>query len=77
MTTRGIRGATVAAQNEVQDILDATAELLEKLQQANPTLDPIDIASGLFYHNRRFERYLSCLRRPTEGLDAGAAALRP
>ena len=48
MTIRGIRGATVARQDDPQEILSATRELLEGILAANPTLLPDDIASALF-----------------------------
>jgi len=48
MPTRGIRGATIANQNQAQVILTATVELLEAILEANPTLAAEDIASALF-----------------------------
>lgn len=45
---RGVRGATVAGQNNVQDILAATQELLEAMLQANPTLQVEQLASAWF-----------------------------
>jgi len=48
MTVRGIRGATVAAANRAEDILEATRELLQAILQANPTLQPADIGAALF-----------------------------
>lgn len=48
MTMRGIRGATVVTKNETAVILDATRELLLAILQANPTLEPADIASAFF-----------------------------
>ena len=48
MPTRGIRGATIANQNQAQAILTATVELLEAILEANPTLSAEDIASALF-----------------------------
>jgi len=44
----GIRGATVADENTPEAILAATRELLLKLQEANPELEPDNIASVLF-----------------------------
>ncbi|MEN4041312.1 MAG: chorismate mutase [Anaerolineaceae bacterium] len=48
MSIRGIRGATVAAENQPQAILAATRQLLEAILAANPTLQSGDIASALF-----------------------------
>jgi len=48
MPVRGIRGATVASQDQAETILSATRELLEAIQAANPTLDPADLASAIF-----------------------------
>jgi len=48
MPVRGIRGATVAAENQSEAILSATRELLGAIQVANPTLDPTDLASAIF-----------------------------
>ena len=45
---RGVRGATVAGQNNAQDILAATRELLEAILQANPTLQVEQLASAWF-----------------------------
>jgi chorismate mutase len=50
MTTRilrGLRGATTAAANTSDAILDATAELLAALQEAN-AFTPQDIESAIF-----------------------------
>lgn len=44
---RGIRGATTAAANTAEDILEATEELVKVLIQLND-LDPNDIASAIF-----------------------------
>ncbi len=44
---QGIRGATTVEDNDAQQILEATDELLRELIQAN-SLVPDDIVSGLF-----------------------------
>jgi chorismate mutase len=48
MPLRGIRGATVAEQDQAETILQATRELLEAILSANPTLKPADLASVFF-----------------------------
>lgn len=48
MSTRGIRGATIASKNQAESILSATKELLHAILNANPSLAPEDIASALF-----------------------------
>lgn len=48
MPVRGVRGATVAPNNEPDAILIATTGLLRAIQEANPTLQPADLASALF-----------------------------
>ena len=48
MTTRGVRGATVAAENTSQAILAATQELLLAMLEANPGLQADDLASAFF-----------------------------
>ena len=48
MSLRGIRGATTVEQDQAEDILSATRELLQAILQANPALQPEDIASVLF-----------------------------
>ncbi len=48
MPIRGVRGATVAAENTSQAILAATQELLLAMLQANPDLQSEDIASAFF-----------------------------
>ena len=48
MPVRGIRGATVVCNNNPDQILSATRELLEEILKENPNLDPIDIASVIF-----------------------------
>jgi prephenate dehydratase len=47
MTTRGIRGATTAAENSETAIVEATQELLQAVVAAND-LDPSDLASAIF-----------------------------
>lgn len=48
MPTRGIRGATTVAENQNDQILQATRELLEALLEENKGMIPSDIASALF-----------------------------
>jgi chorismate mutase len=48
MTVRGIRGAVVAERDEPGAIQAATRQLLEAVLEANPTLDPADLASAWF-----------------------------
>ena len=48
MSTRGVRGATVAAANQADAILDATRELLLAIRNANPSMRTEDLASILF-----------------------------
>ncbi len=48
MPLRGIRGATVASQDQPEAILEATHQLLAAIQRANPALKPADIASAIF-----------------------------
>lgn len=48
MPVRGVRGATVAANNQSEAILTATRELLEAILAANPGMQLQDIASALF-----------------------------
>jgi chorismate mutase len=48
MAIRGIRGATVSPQNDSETILSVTRELLSAIQEANPILEPNDIASIFF-----------------------------
>jgi chorismate mutase len=48
MSIRGIRGATVAPQNEAQAVLSATRELLQAMLASNPGLVPEEIASIFF-----------------------------
>lgn len=48
MCIRGIRGATSVERDDPQEILTATQELLVAIQNANPMLEPGDIASIIF-----------------------------
>ncbi|MBN1667801.1 MAG: chorismate mutase [Anaerolineales bacterium] len=48
MSVRGVRGATVAAADQPEAIASATQELLLAILQANPSLQPADLASVLF-----------------------------
>jgi chorismate mutase len=48
MSIRGVRGATVAAEDRSEVILSATRELLVELLNANPEMRTEDIASALF-----------------------------
>jgi len=48
MSTRGVRGATVAAANQAEAILAATQELLLAIRNANPAMRTEDLASILF-----------------------------
>ena len=48
MALRGIRGATVASRDEPEVILSATRDLLRAIAEANPTLQPADLASVFF-----------------------------
>jgi chorismate mutase len=48
MPVRGVRGATVASQDQSEAILSATQELLLALLEANPQMHSADIASALF-----------------------------
>ena len=48
MSTRGVRGATIAAANEAEAILTATRELLLAIRNANPSMQTEDLASILF-----------------------------
>lgn len=48
MPVRGIRGATVVEKDEPDQILSATHELLIAIHDANPSLNPGDIASVIF-----------------------------
>lgn len=48
MALRGIRGATTVNQDEPQQILAATRLLLAAMLDANPGLQPADLASAWF-----------------------------
>lgn len=48
MSVRGIRGAISIEEDQPELILEATRELLEAILQANPSLEPEDIASITF-----------------------------
>lgn len=48
MPVRGLRGATTVLENKSETILQATRELLQALLQANPGLQPDEIASAFF-----------------------------
>lgn len=48
MHIRGIRGAITVEQDQPQDILQATRDLLVEIQRVNPQLDPQEIASAFF-----------------------------
>jgi chorismate mutase len=48
MPLRGIRGATIVNEDEPDQILEATRELLEMIVQENPGLDSSDICSVIF-----------------------------
>jgi chorismate mutase len=48
MTMRGIRGATTVKQDQADLVMQATRNLLESIQQLNPGLRPMDIASVFF-----------------------------
>lgn len=48
MPLRGVRGATVVSADQSNEILNATRELLAAILEANPSMEPADLASGLF-----------------------------
>jgi chorismate mutase len=48
MPIRGIRGAIDVPVDEAEVVLLATSRLLEAILEANPKLDPVDLASVLF-----------------------------
>jgi chorismate mutase len=48
MSIRGIRGAVTTSRNQPQAIFKATRELLEAILQANPDLQPEELASVFF-----------------------------
>ena len=48
MPVRGIRGAVVADNDQSEDVLEATRDLLKAISRSNPSLIPEDIASVIF-----------------------------
>jgi chorismate mutase len=48
MPVRGIRGATVVKEDDPEQILAATRELLEVILQENPEIDSADVSSVIF-----------------------------
>lgn len=48
MCVRGVRGAITTEQDEPESILAATRQLLLAMLEANPGMEPGDIASALF-----------------------------
>jgi chorismate mutase len=48
MSTRGVRGATIATANDADAMLAATRELLLAIRDANPSMQTEDLASILF-----------------------------
>ncbi len=48
MFLRGIRGAITVQNDSADEILAATQQLLQAIQEANPTLQPSDIAGIIF-----------------------------
>ena len=48
MPVRGVRGATVAREDQPEAILSATSELLLEMLRQNPSMRSADIASALF-----------------------------
>ncbi len=48
MPVRGIRGAITVSRDSAQEIITATAEMLQAIQAANSTLIPEEIASAFF-----------------------------
>jgi chorismate mutase len=48
MLIRGIRGAITVQQDSPDEILAATRQLLQTIEEANPTLKPSDLAGALF-----------------------------
>ena len=48
MPVRGLRGAIDVSQDQAEEVLAATQELLEAILLANPALKPADLASVLF-----------------------------
>jgi chorismate mutase len=48
IVTRGVRGAIGVEEDTVASITQATHELLQAIQHANPSLQPQDLASAFF-----------------------------
>lgn len=48
MAIRGVRGAVVVEENIPESIYRATRDLLSAIAEANPTLEPSDLASVYF-----------------------------
>jgi chorismate mutase len=48
MSVRGVRGAVTVSTDQPEEIYQATAELLKAVLAANPSLDPVDLASVIF-----------------------------
>ena len=48
MSMRGVRGATIANQDQPEIILSATQELLQAMLNANPQMNTEDLASAWF-----------------------------
>lgn len=48
MPMRGVRGATTVNEDQAEQLLDATKELLEAILAANPGMNTDEIASVLF-----------------------------
>jgi chorismate mutase len=48
MSLRGVRGATTVNNDQADEIIDATRELLQAILQDNPDMQPEDIASAIF-----------------------------
>ncbi|MBE3040596.1 MAG: chorismate mutase [Chloroflexi bacterium] len=48
MSVRGVRGAITVKSDEPEEILAATRQLLSAIIQANPSLQPDDLASVFF-----------------------------
>jgi chorismate mutase len=48
MSVRGVRGAVTVSSDRPEEIYQATSELLKAVLAANPSLDPVDLASVIF-----------------------------
>ena len=48
MTIRGLRGATTVSEDQPDQVLEATKEMLAEIMKVNPTLKTEDVASALF-----------------------------